>query len=617
MIVILPFGNWIANQNQFDEQSWANVFVQELMPMIETRYRVDTRPTHRAIGGISRGGFWAYQIALSHLALFGAIGGHSAFFDRFHALPEHNPLDLALTLTPATAPRLWLDRGGEDYAAPGLDLMHSRLDSIDVPHEYRVASVGQHNNDYWASQLNAYLDFYAQPWLSASIDPTLTPSPTFTPSVEARWVLLPAVAFPSIRVNLTRDFFDRVLTGEYDPTLVLSDDAVLALLERGIVVNSQTQIVQSEALDTLLWADRDRWTILPFDQLTPRYRVLWIEEQNPLYQLADYPLAFQSDTPNFDPARLTRVMLSGVTAMTRRSMPILDERGVNWATEAIAPYTTRADFFHTSNEVSFVETCPQAPPNEVTFGGFCSKPAYFEALTLMGVDVIELSGNHNNDYGYTAYQTTLEAYTAEGMQVIGGGSTVAQAQAPLRLEHHGNTIAWVSCNDVGPYYAWANDDPNLLGGVRPGAAECSSSWLEPTLAQLQRETDLVILTVQYLESDQYVPLPAQRADFRAWAEMGADLVIGTQAHWPQTYDFTATSGGRVAFLHYGMGNFIFDQPWWANSRFFMNELYIYDGRLQFVDVYTGIIEDLARPRLMTPEEREIFLQVMFIQNGGL
>jgi S-formylglutathione hydrolase FrmB len=66
VIVILPFGNWIANQNQFGIASWENVFVGELMPLIEANYRVSTARAHRVIGGISRGGFWAFQIALRH-----------------------------------------------------------------------------------------------------------------------------------------------------------------------------------------------------------------------------------------------------------------------------------------------------------------------------------------------------------------------------------------------------------------------------------------------------------------------------------------------------------------------------------------------------------------------
>ncbi|HEX2621131.1 MAG TPA: CapA family protein, partial [Phototrophicaceae bacterium] len=264
--------------------------------------------------------------------------------------------------------------------------------------------------------------------------------------------------------------------------------------------------------------------------------------------------------------------------------------------------------------VSFVEGCPQLPADPTAPGGFCSKPEYFNVLNQLGVDIVELSGNHNNDYGYDAYRTTLKWYQDNNIRTIAGGETDANARQPLLLEHNGSKVAWLSCNWIGPYYAWVNEDPNKLGGVRPGAADCNRDWLAATIPQLKAENDVVIVTVQYQESDSYLPLPQQRIDFAWLAGLGADVVIGTQAHWPQTYDYAPEPDGE-AFIHYGIGNFIFDQPWWANTRFFLDELYIYDGKLQFVEIYPGIIEDLGRPRLMTPEERDEFLYLMFVKNG--
>ena len=150
---------------------------------------------------------------------------------------------------------------------------------------------------------------------------------------------------------------------------------------------------------------------------------------------------------------------------------------------------------------------------------------------------------------------------------------------------------------------------------RPGATPCDREWLRTTLLQLKTAHDIVILSLQYWEFDQYPPTPQQRIDFASYAGYGADVVIGTQAHFPQTYNIVSGYGGEPAFVHYGIGNFIFDQPWWAGVRFSLDELYIYDGKLMTVAVYPGIIEDHARPRLMTAEERDNFLYVLMIQNG--
>ena len=103
----------------------------------------------------------------------------------------------------------------------------------------------------------------------------------------------------------------------------------------------------------------------------------------------------------------------------------------------------------------------------------------------------------------------------------------------------------------------------------------------------------------------------QVSDFQGLADLGADVVIGTQAHKPQTMAFYGARTGQESFLHYGLGNLFFDQPFWGNSRFFMDELYIYQGRLLNVDLFTGIIDDLARPRPMTPDEQVNFFAFMF------
>jgi poly-gamma-glutamate synthesis protein (capsule biosynthesis protein) len=235
-------------------------------------------------------------------------------------------------------------------------------------------------------------------------------------------------------------------------------------------------------------------------------------------------------------------------------------------------------------------------------------------LALLGVDVIELTGNHNNDYGYDAYRETLSLYRQAGYRTVGGGLTPEEARQPLFLDLPGGRVAWVACNQAGPYYALASDNPAALGGARPGAADCDRAWLRATLPALHEQADVVILSVQYLEFDRYDPTVEQRQDFISWAQMGADVVLGTQAHFPQTMQ-VYPGLNRPTYVHFGLGNFLFDQDWWAGARFNLDELVLYDGSLHSVGLVPGIIENQGRPRLMTAQERENFLYVLFNQYG--
>jgi poly-gamma-glutamate synthesis protein (capsule biosynthesis protein) len=649
MILVMPFGNVIANRNRFDDVSWGNIFLTELMPAAENNYRIDARPERRVIAGVSRGGFWAYQIGLRRPDLFSAIAGHSPFFDLYHAEPADNPLHLILDAPNIENMRFWMDRGKDDYAAPGIDIMADRMIQRGIPHTYTIHPQGEHNNFYWAQHVTSYLQFYAAVWQAATqatIAPTLpntgtstpapfsgfatntpqnvettlpdisiTPTPTPAPTGAANQgisLYVPVVAFPSLLTTLNRDQINALAAGQLDSQLVITPEVAAALP----MLHPQTRQIAPEELRNILWRDRTLYALIPFQQLSTQLRVLWLDDAPIFNQLANYPFALSSPTPNFDPTQLTRITFSGVTALARQTRVALDTYGIDYAASGIQEYVTHNDFFHISNEVSFYPTCPVTTGD--LFGGsssFCSKPEHFELLKQLDVDIVELSGNHNNDYGYQAYRDTLNFYRDNQMATVGGGETVAQAQQPLILEHNGNTLALIACNVPGPYYALVNEDASLLGGIRPGTTACDWAWLDQLLPELSAQVDTVIVTVQHQEYEEYTPTQSQQFDFRRLAEAGADVVLGTAAHKPQTYEFYPTQRGATALLHYGMGNLFFDQPFWGNMRFFMNTLYIYAGQIRTIEVFPGIIEASVRPRLMTPDERLNFLFFMFVEQN--
>jgi enterochelin esterase-like enzyme len=57
--------------------TFEDVMINDLIPMIDSTYRTRPDREHRAIAGLSMGGFQAYQIGLDHLDKFDYIGGFS------------------------------------------------------------------------------------------------------------------------------------------------------------------------------------------------------------------------------------------------------------------------------------------------------------------------------------------------------------------------------------------------------------------------------------------------------------------------------------------------------------------------------------------------------------
>lgn len=182
MILVLPYFGALGAENTFPpDPSYETVILEELVPAIERDFCTINNRQYRAIGGISRGGFWAYSIGMRHPDVFGIIGGHSASFDTNNAPAAFNPLELALNgpaLQQANQ-RMYIDNAASDPAGTGLELFSSRLSSRGIPHTYVINPTGDHTDEYWAAHVNEYLAFYGRDWprTTAELPSCLEPSP--------------------------------------------------------------------------------------------------------------------------------------------------------------------------------------------------------------------------------------------------------------------------------------------------------------------------------------------------------------------------------------------------------------------------------------------------------
>jgi enterochelin esterase-like enzyme len=167
MILVLPGGGDLANTRIFTPgRSYESVVLNEIIPAVEKRFCTWGNRAGREIGGISRGGFWAFLMAFRHPEKFAAVGGHSPFFHPDNAPPAYNPLDLAETVVFAAGkqPRIWVDRGKQDYAEPGITPFVATLKARGIPGTYKLYPSGRHEVAYWASHVATYLAFYGKSW---------------------------------------------------------------------------------------------------------------------------------------------------------------------------------------------------------------------------------------------------------------------------------------------------------------------------------------------------------------------------------------------------------------------------------------------------------------------
>lgn len=435
----------------------------------------------------------------------------------------------------------------------------------------------------------------------------------------AQWLYVVAAPFPTIEDGITlAELQTRWQTTEQPNKLILVTDSTKEAMtpilgQPGTAVH----VVSESELATAVWQQAG-YAILPFHKLTPALKVLHLDGVSPLavdFDVDQFPLVltvglvgeetavtqfnnvWDGPVSNYDPNKISRVAMTGVTALVRATATNMEAYGILWPGEDVRAVLHQADIAHLSNEVAFAPDCP--PPNPIGGTTFCSSETYFALIEDLGADVIELTGNHQNDWGHDNFLYTIDMYEAAGLSTFGGGRQIQDAAQPALFEHHGNKIAFVGCNSFGPSYAWATE-------TLPGSMPCDGS-LPAQISQLKAEGYQVIATLQYTEFYHYAATAQQALDFQALIDAGATAVSGSQGHHAQAFDLY--NGG---FIHYGLGNLFFDQMDQLGTRQAFVDTYVfYDGRLISVELWTGLIENYARPREMTPDERIQALTAVF------
>lgn len=168
MLIVLADngGGSLANFSSGGPSSFEGLILEDLIPHIEATTCAWAEPAGRAIGGISRGGYWSLMIAFRHPEQFVSVGGHSAALLDTHAGPDMNPQYTGLENDLGDL-RIYLDSGADDYVATNARRLHADMDAQGIPHTY-VENPGAHEDSYWPQYVHDYLRWYAEPWSSTN-----------------------------------------------------------------------------------------------------------------------------------------------------------------------------------------------------------------------------------------------------------------------------------------------------------------------------------------------------------------------------------------------------------------------------------------------------------------
>jgi enterochelin esterase-like enzyme len=161
-LIVMPAGGWLADETSGGPGSYESLVLDELIPHVESTVCAWPDPTGRAIGGLSRGGYWALEIAFRFPERFASAGGHSAALLDIFAGPDLNPQYTALTRDLGDL-RIYLDIGASDFLRENTIRLHEEMAAAGVPHEWHL-NEGRHEDAYWSAHAPDYVRWYAAPW---------------------------------------------------------------------------------------------------------------------------------------------------------------------------------------------------------------------------------------------------------------------------------------------------------------------------------------------------------------------------------------------------------------------------------------------------------------------
>jgi S-formylglutathione hydrolase FrmB len=172
-IVAFPDGGDHSYWHNRADGDWGDYVTQEVIPRVVRS--VNANPRRVVIGGISMGGFGAYDLVLKDPGRFCAVGGHSPAL--WSAAGEtaagafDNAADFARNNVVAAARKgssaflhlpVWLDAGTADPFQSGDRAFISGLRSAGARLTVHTTWPGGHNNGYWDKHWLAYFRFYTQ-----------------------------------------------------------------------------------------------------------------------------------------------------------------------------------------------------------------------------------------------------------------------------------------------------------------------------------------------------------------------------------------------------------------------------------------------------------------------
>jgi poly-gamma-glutamate synthesis protein (capsule biosynthesis protein) len=222
-------------------------------------------------------------------------------------------------------------------------------------------------------------------------------------------------------------------------------------------------------------------------------------------------------------------------------IPALAERGFDWAWSGLEGLFLDDDLTVINLECS---PSPLGSPEPKEFVFRC--PDGFSEMAAAGVDVANLANNHSQDFGKEALIDGRLRLLAAGIDTVGAGRHLRQANGFFPYLIDGWKIAVVGFGGIQPHAGW------LVTEAAAGMADGDD--IDSMVAAVERAeawADWVVVTVHWGVELDLAPRPDDIERAQAMIAAGADAIFGHHPHRLQPLE--TIEGVPVAW---SLGNFV-------------------------------------------------------------
>ena len=238
-----------------------------------------------------------------------------------------------------------------------------------------------------------------------------------------------------------------------------------------------------------------------------------------------------------------KVLIAGDYVPIGRVAKAVEDNRYDAIFAAVKPFTTEANYSIVNLEAPIVHQL--SFPIEKTGPNLKCTSKVVDSLNDAGFDCVTLANNHFRDYGDSGINDTLESCLKAGIDYVGGGRDLVEAQQILYKKFDDGIVAIINV---------CENEWSIATKERGGSAPIDVIQVTRQIHQAKQKADFILLITHGGVEHYSLPTPRMIETFRFFVDMGVDVIINHHQHCYSGFEIYHNKP-----IFYGIGNFCFDR----------------------------------------------------------